>query len=132
MDRFQILRAQNENVIPFKLRPDPIDIFTTRKRAVLEDGTVSIYDVCHYAVKAQPNRHEDKYFIGRGVIHDIDGVKSEDTRVLNFYVYKNRVDNCSKGDKHLWGTDGVHSNEYCKKRFMDKPSWMDYKDKELT
>lgn len=22
---------------------------------------------------------------------------------------------------HVWGTDGMHSNEYCKKCFMSKP-----------
>ena len=124
MNRFQILRKQNENVKPFKLQDDPIDKFTTKKRVYLEDGTLSVYDVCHYAVEAQPNRYEDKYFIGRGVIHDVNGVKSEDTRVLNFYIYKSRADNCPKGDQHVWGTDGVYSNEYCKKCFMDKPSWM--------
>lgn len=28
---------------------------------------------------------------------------------------------CPKGGEHKWGTDGQHSNEYCKKCFCDKP-----------
>lgn len=28
---------------------------------------------------------------------------------------------CSKGGEHQWGTDGAHSNEFCKKCFIDKP-----------
>ena len=26
---------------------------------------------------------------------------------------------------HVWGTDGMHSNEYCKKCFMPKPHLTD-------
>ena len=26
---------------------------------------------------------------------------------------------------HEWGTDGIHSNEYCKKCFMSKPNLSD-------
>lgn len=29
-------------------------------------------------------------------------------------------DKCSKGGRHLWGTDGVHTNVFCKKCFIDK------------
>jgi hypothetical protein len=28
---------------------------------------------------------------------------------------------CSKGGEHQWGTDGQHSNEFCKKCFTSKP-----------
>ena len=28
---------------------------------------------------------------------------------------------CSKGGNHEWGIDGMHSNTYCKKCFIDKP-----------
>ena len=27
---------------------------------------------------------------------------------------------CSKGGEHVWGIDGAHSNEYCKKCFIDR------------
>ena len=30
---------------------------------------------------------------------------------------------CSKGGKHEWGTDGQHSKEYCKKCFKSKASY---------
>lgn len=28
---------------------------------------------------------------------------------------------CPKGGYHKWGTDGLHSNEFCKKCFANKP-----------
>lgn len=28
---------------------------------------------------------------------------------------------CPKGGEHEWGIDGMHSNEYCKKCFIDRP-----------
>jgi len=28
---------------------------------------------------------------------------------------------CPKGGNHVWGTDGQHSNEFCKKCFKTKP-----------
>jgi len=28
---------------------------------------------------------------------------------------------CSKGGNHEWGIDGVHTNVYCKKCFINKP-----------
>lgn len=35
---------------------------------------------------------------------------------------------CSKGGRHKWGIDGAHSNEYCKKCFVDKPAPEQSKD----
>lgn len=32
---------------------------------------------------------------------------------------------CEKGGAHKWGTDGQHSNEYCKKCFISKPKSLD-------
>lgn len=29
---------------------------------------------------------------------------------------------CSKGGEHVWGTDGQHSNEFCKRCFVSKPA----------
>lgn len=28
---------------------------------------------------------------------------------------------CPKGGSHVWGIDGAHNNEYCKKCFMARP-----------
>ena len=33
------------------------------------------------------------------------------------------IDECPKGGDHLWGIDGAHSNEYCKKCFMSKEDY---------
>lgn len=32
------------------------------------------------------------------------------------------VEFCSKGGEHVWGTDGQHSNEFCKRCFVSKPA----------
>jgi len=43
----------------------------------------------------------------------------------------NKVKDCSKGGQHEWGTDGLHSNQFCKKCFIDFPP-EDNKVKELV
>jgi len=32
-----------------------------------------------------------------------------------------KKDECSQGGNHEWGVDGMRSNVYCKKCFIDKP-----------
>ena len=39
---------------------------------------------------------------------------------------------CPKGGRHKWGIDGAHSNEYCKKCFVDKPEPVKLEDKYIT
>ena len=36
-------------------------------------------------------------------------------------MINDKKDECSKGGNHEWGIDGMHSNTYCKKCFIDKP-----------
>ncbi len=31
------------------------------------------------------------------------------------------IDLCKDGEEHTWGIDGMHSNEFCKKCFTNKP-----------
>ena len=39
---------------------------------------------------------------------------------------------CPKGGKHQYGTDGMHSNEYCKKCFQDAPEgYCNYDEEDL-
>ncbi len=33
---------------------------------------------------------------------------------------ENRLDKCPKGGHHAWGTDGAHSNVFCKKCYYNK------------
>ena len=39
---------------------------------------------------------------------------------------------CLKGGEHKWGTDGAHSNEFCKKCFVDKPKHVTFEDEYIT
>ncbi len=39
---------------------------------------------------------------------------------------------CPKGGNHEWGTDGQHSNQYCKKCFLNRPEPPKLEDKYIT
>ena len=42
---------------------------------------------------------------------------TEDNKKISLFS----EDKCIDGQDHVWGIDGAHSNEYCKKCYMSKP-----------
>jgi len=88
--------------------PDCLNINISKKRVLplIEQLAKSL----HYLEEGE--LHITLNFMGK-LDYDID----------EFIVNNNSTSkSCPKGGKHEWGIDGVHSNQYCKKCFIDRPA----------
>lgn len=76
----------------------------------------SRYDILKSQVEGTPIEHPAK----EACTHPLDQ-RAKDSEG-NTYCRSQETSECPNGGDHVWGTDGHHSNVFCKKCFVDQSS----------